>query len=139
MKREDIDWIKKICSEKHTKDIWAKRAQVMAKNIKQLKEASGEGDIPFEALELLFKSMVKKYDIMIGSILAITDVTGGVTYHAGIVSAHKNKSTGRSDWLFTVHGDTMYELYIKLVLMTFATVKDGRVGKRRKQNFGMEG
>ena len=138
MKRADIDWIKKICDEKHTKSIWAKRAQVMAKNIKQLKDASGDGDIPFEALEMLLKSMVKKYDIKVGSMLAITDVAGVMTYHAGMVTASMNTSTGRSDWLFTVHSDSMYEMYIKLVLMTFVTVKDGRVGKRKKSNLGME-
>lgn len=139
MKQEDIDWIKKICNEKHTKNIWAKRAQVMAKNIKQLKEASGEGDIPFEALERLLKSMVKKYDIAVGSTLVITDIDGGMTYHACIVLAHKSPGADNADWLFTVHGDTMYEMYIKLVLMTFVTVKEGRVGKRIEPNFWKEG
>lgn len=138
MRQADIDWIKKICGEKHTKNIWAKRAQVMAKNIKQLKEASDEGDIPFEALELLLKSMAKKYDIAVGSFLVITDVAGGMTYHVSVNSAHKNKSTGKVDWLFTVHGDTMYETYIKLVLMTFVTIKEGRVVKRKEPNFEME-
>lgn len=138
MKRADIDWIKKICNEKHTKSIWAKRAQVMAKNIKQLKEVSGDGDIPFEALELLLKSMVKKYDMQVRSILVITDVKGGMSYHAGMVSLSKNSSTGLYDWLFTIHSDSMYEMYIKLVLMAFVTVKEGRVGKRKEPNFGRE-
>nr|DAZ27168.1 MAG TPA: hypothetical protein [Caudoviricetes sp.] len=136
MKQADIDWIKKICGEKHTKNIWAKRAQMMAKNIKPLHAAcDGDDDIPFEALELLLKLMVKKYDIAVGSTLVITDIDGGMTYHACIVLAHKSPSVDKADWLFTVHGDTMYEMYIKLVLMTFVTVKEGRVGKRRKPNF----
>ena len=138
MKRADIDWIKKICNEKHTKSIWAKRAQVMAKNIKQLKEASDDGDIPFEALELLLESMVKKYDMQVRSILVITDVKGGMSYHAGMASSSKSSSTGLYDWLFTIHGDSMYEMYVKLVLMAFVTVKEGRVGRRKEPNFGRE-
>lgn len=133
MKQQDIDYIKKICNEKHSKQIWATRAQVMAKNIKSLKEACGdEGDIPFEALEGFLKSAVRKYDISVGQILTITDVTGEMTYHAGITTASRDPETKKSRWLFTVHADTLYELYIKLSLMTFVSVKTGSAGFRKK-------
>ncbi len=135
MKQQDIDYIKKICNEKHTKKIWATRAQVMAKNIKPINEASGGGKISFDVLESFLKSMVKKYGISVGSILTITDINGSMTYHAGIVTSYKNEKTGKSDWLFTVHADTMYELYVKLVLMTFVTIKEGRVEKRKEPVF----
>ena len=140
MKQADIDWIKKICNEKHSKQIWATRAQVMAKNIKPLKAAcDGNDDIPFETLEQFVKSLVRKYDMSVGTILTITDVDGGMTYHAGITSASMNPETKRHDWLFTVHADTMYEMYMKLSLMAFVTVKQGRVGKRKEPSFRKEG
>ena len=133
MKQQDIDYIKKICDEKHSKQIWATRAQVMAKNIKSLKAACVDGgDIPLESLDEFLKSAVKKYDISVGQILTITDVTGEMTYHAGINTASRDPETKKSKWLFTVHADTLYELYIKLVLMTFVTVKQGHIGYRKK-------
>lgn len=133
MKQQDIDYIKQICNEKHSKQVWATRAQVMAKNIKPLKEACGDdGDIPFGALEEFLKSAVRKYDISVGQILTITDVTGEMTYHAGITTASRDPETKKSRWLFTVHADTLYELYIKLSLMTFVSVKAGSVGFRKK-------
>lgn len=135
MKQQDIDYIKKICNEKHSKQIWATRAQVMAKNIKSLKAACvDDGDIPFDALEEFLKSAVKKYGVSVGQILTITDVTGGMTYHAGIVTSYKNPVTNKTTWLFTVHADTMYELYIKLALMTFVTIKEGKVERRKQFN-----
>lgn len=140
MKQADIDWIKKICNEKQTKNVWAKRAQVMAKNIKPLQAAcDGDGDIPFEALEQFVKTLVKKYSISVGAILTITDVTGGMTYHTGVTSASKDEGTKRNNWLFTVHADTMYEMYMKISLMAFVAVKQGQVEKRSKPDFGKEG
>lgn len=140
MKQADVDWIKKICKEKQTKNIWAKRAQVMAKNIKPLHAAcDGDEDIPFEALEQFVKSIVRKYDMSVGTILTITDIDGGMTYHTGMTSASMNPETRRHDWLFTVHADTMYEMYMKLSLMAFVTVKQGRVGKRNEPRFRKEG
>lgn len=135
MKQQDIDYIKKICNEKHSKQIWATRAQVMAKNVKSLKAAcDGNDDIPFDALEEFLKSAVKKYGISVGQILTITDVNGGMTYHAGIVTSYKDPVTNKTTWLFTVHADTMYELYVKLALMTFVTIKEGKVERRKTFN-----
>ncbi len=140
MKQQDVDWIKKICNEKHSKQIWATRAQVMAKNIKLLKAScDGDDDIPSKALEQFVKSLVKKYDMSVGTIMTITDVDGGMTYHTWMMSASMNPETRRHDWLFTVHADTMYEMYMKLSLMAFVTVKQGRVGKRREPSFRKEG
>ena len=87
MKQTDIDYIKQICNESHSKEIWATRAQVMAKNVKSLKEAANGGTVPFDALEGFLKSAVRKYDMAVGQILTITDVDGGMTYHAGITTA----------------------------------------------------
>lgn len=136
MKAQDVVYIKKICEEKHSSELWARRAQVMAMNLKPLKlAAEGKDSIPFDALEEMLKSMVAKYDIAVGTIMTITDVTGTMTYHAGIATASTDKNTGKRKWLFTVHSETMYEMYMKLVLMTFVTIKEKRVGLRKEPKF----
>lgn len=139
MKQQDIDYIKQICEEKHSKQIWATRAQVMAKNIKPLKLAAGDDSsetkkIPFEALEEFVEATVRKYDMSLGHILTITDVDGNTTYHDGVGTAAFDETTKKFKHLFTVHGDTVYELYIKLALMMLVTVKEGKVGLRNERS-----
>ena len=138
MKQQDIDYIKQICEEKHSKQIWATRAQVMAKNIKPLKLAAGDDSsetkkIPFEALEEFVEATVRKYDMSLGYILTITDVDGNTTYHDSVDTTALDETTKKFKHLFTVHGDTVYELYIKLVLMMLVTVKEGKVGLRKER------
>jgi hypothetical protein len=139
MKRQDIDYIKKICEEKHSKQIWATRAQVMAKNIKPLKLAAGDDSsetnkIPFEALEEFVEATARKYDMSLGYILTITDVDGNTTYHDGVTTSAIDDTEKKFKHLFTVHGDTVYELYIKLALMMLVTVKEGNVGLRKERS-----
>lgn len=139
MKQQDIDYIKKICEEKHSKQIWATRAQVMAKNIKPLKLAAGDDssetkEIPFEALEEFVEATVRKYDMSLGYILTITDVDGNTTYHDGVTTSAIDDTEKKFKHLFTVHGDTVYELYIKLALMMLVTVKEGKVGLRKERS-----
>lgn len=138
MKQQDIDYIKKICEEKHSKQIWATRAQVMAKNIKPLKLAAGDDlsetkKIPFEALEEFVEATARKYDMSLGYILTITDVDGNTTYHDGVTTSAIDDTEKKFKHLFTVHGDTVYELYIKLALMMLVTVKEGKVGLRKER------
>lgn len=139
MKQQDIDYIKQICEEKHSKQIWATRAQVMAKNIKPLKLAAGDDssetkEIPFEALEEFVEATVRKYDMSLGYILTITDVDGNTTYHDGVTTSAIDDTEKKFKHLFTVHGDTVYELYIKLALMMLVTVKEGKVGLRKERS-----
>ncbi len=138
MKQQDIDYIKQICEEKHSKQIWATRAQVMAKNIKPLKLAAGDDSnetkkIPFEALEEFVEATIRKYDLSLGYILTITDVDGNTTYHDSVDTAALDETTKEFKHLFTVHGDTVYELYIKLALMMLVTVKEGKAGLRKER------
>lgn len=144
MKQHDIDCIKQICEEKHSKQVWAARAQVMAKNIKPLKMAVGDESsetkkIPFEAIEDFVEATIKKYDVSIGHILTITDVDGNTTYHDGVTTSAIDDTEKKFKHLFTVHGDTVYELYIKLALMMLVTVKEGNVGLRKGSMSRMNG
>lgn len=135
MKQQDIEYIKKICSQDLNEGNWMARAQVMLKNIKPLKEASLDNeerlvDVPMEALEIFLFKMVRKYEMSVGTITTITDRDGEMTYHSGIFGKGLDVVTKRPIWLFTVHSKTIYETYVKLVLMSFVSIKEGKIDRR---------
>lgn len=128
MKQSVIDHIQKICSSDLSNSNDMEKAQVMLKNFKAFRcygvMAGYEGNIPFEALESFLKDLVRKYDVIIGQILAITDIEGGVTWHGGMYYATETERGARkSNWLFTIHSNDLYEYMVKLVLLSFLTVK----------------
>lgn len=127
MKQSVIEHIQKICSMNLNEKNNMAKAQVMLKNFKDFKKfnnASGfSGNIPFEDLEAFLKKLVKKYDVMIGQILAITDVDGDVTWHGGMYYVDGCGKARKSNWLFTIHSDDLYEYMVKLVLLSFVSVK----------------
>lgn len=135
MKQSTIDYIKKICStDLRTRNNMAK-AQVMLTNINYFRAYGArngiDGDIPFDALEGALKKMVKKYDVMVGQILAITDVDGTVTWHGGMYYTDRAVDPTKSVWLFTIHSEDLYEYMVKLVLMSFISIKTSdRIQKR---------
>ena len=73
--------------------------------------------------------MVKKYDVSVGQILAITDISGKVTWHGGMYRNNRDKQS-KTNWMFTVHSDDLYEYMVKLVLMSFVCIKTMGVDKR---------
>jgi len=128
MKQSVIDHIQKICSTNLNEKNNMAKAQVMLKNFaafRKFNNASGfSGNIPFEELEMFLKQVVRKYDVMIGQILAITDVDGCVTWHGGMYYVDGDSVGARkSNWLFTIHSDDLYEYMVKLVLLSFVSVK----------------
>ena len=137
MKQSTVDYIKDLClNKKLSQGNNMARAQVMLRNIKFF-EAYGAatgyiGNIPFEELEKCLKAMVKKYDVMVGSILAITDIEGGVTWNGGMLrrEGSSNQYDKDAKWMFTVHADDLYEYMVKLVLMSFIRIKERKIKKR---------
>ena len=129
MKDADAKYIQEICDKDLNKDEkWMTRAQVMLKNIRPLKEnIDGNKKIPIEALEKVMKLMVKKYRMSIGHVLVITGIKGEMSYHAGMSTSNLSKNV----WLFTIHADTIYETYVKLVLMSFVAIKQHKVVRRK--------
>lgn len=127
MNQSTIDYIKDICSRDLTKESDMTKAQVMLKNINFFRDygakAGYDGNIPFEALEGALKKMVKKYDVLIGQILAITDIDGSVTWHGGMYYTDRVGQNSKSVWLFTIHSQNLYEYMVKLVLMSFLSIK----------------
>ena len=128
MKQSVVEHIQKICSENLNSKNNMDKAQVMLKNFKAFRKFNNEsgfiGNIPFQDLERFLKSIVRKYDVMIGQILAITDVDGDVTWHGGMYYCTGNDTKARkTNWLFTIHSDDLYEYMVKLVLLSFVSVK----------------
>ena len=133
MKQKTIDYIKELCGVSlYDKNNMA-RAQLMLKNFNLFSEYNNGsgfvGNIPFEALEGCLKTMVEKYDVSVGQILAITDISGKVTWHGGMYKNSHEKNV-KTSWMFTVHSDDLYEYMVKLVLMSFVGVKTMNVKKR---------
>ena len=133
MKQKTIDYIKEICGASLYEKNNMARAQLMLKNFNFFREYNNEsgfvGNIPFEALEDCLKSMVEKYDVSVGQILAITDISGKVTWHGGMYKNSHDKNV-KTSWMFTVHSNDLYEYMVKLVLMSFVSVKTMNVKKR---------
>lgn len=104
-------------------------SQKLLGKIGPLREASrdSDGSLEFNDIERVLKQFVKKYKLQIGCILVITDVKGEMLYNAGASSGIVN---GRSHWLFTVHSPSLYELYMKLVMVLFKMSKEGKLDER---------
>lgn len=127
MKSSTIDYIKRICKLDLNKGNNMAKAQVMLKNINFFRAYGAKNgyaeNIPFEALEGSLKQMVKKYDVSVGQILAITDVDGSVTWHGGMYYTDRVTAASKNVWLFTIHSNDLYEYMVKLVLMSFVSIK----------------
>ena len=141
MKQQTVDYIKSLCAQDLRQKNNMDKAQVMLKNMNVFREygckAGYSGNIPFEQLEHALKLMVRKYDVLVGQILAITDVEGEVTWHGGMYYVDRDKKvdrlseSGRNVWLFTIHSTDLYEYMVKLVLMSFVSIKTSGKVKRR--------
>ena len=127
MKSSTIDYIKRICKLDLNRGHNMAKAQVMLKNINFFRAYGAKNgyadNIPFEALEGSLKQMVKKYDVSVGQILAITDIDGSVTWHGGMYYTDRVTAASRNVWLFTIHSNDLYEYMVKLVLMSFVSIK----------------
>ena len=129
MKDADAKRIKDICDSNLSNDKqMMQEAQSILRNIGPLKKlmSGRQANVPMKALEKVLAKMVKKYCMYIRSILVITDIHGNMTYHVDV----SKPNLSRIVWLFTIHSDTIYEAYVKLVLMSFVAIKQGKVVKR---------
>ena len=139
MKSSTIDYIKRICKLDLNRGHNMAKAQVMLKNINFFRAYGAKNgyadNIPFEALEGSLKQMVKKYDVSVGQILAITDIDGSVTWHGGMYYTDRVTAASRNVWLFTIHSNDLYEYMVKLVLMSFVSIKTSdKIQKRDPEN-----
>ena len=134
MSDETLRFIKAICESSFSEGDWRERAQESIKRVGPIaKRCKGKkGDVPFPYLERFLYSIVKKYAVYVGSITVITDVNGNTSFHAGMSAYDSRNHINSRKWLFTVHADTMYDLYLKLCLMAFVEAKKGSIVERAK-------
>lgn len=129
MKQQTKDYIESICKEDLSIVSNMYKAQMMLRNFKSFRDCDTTENVPFSLLEKHLKRFVSKYDVSIGQIMAITDITGEMSWHGGMFSNEKNEY-GRSTWMFTVHANDIYSYIVKIVLMSFVYVKDGKIPLR---------
>lgn len=134
MSDETLRFIKAICESSFSEGDWRERAQESIKRIGPIaKRCKGKnGDVPFQYLERFLASIIRKYAVYVGSITVITGVKGNTSLHAGMSAYDSRNHINSRKWLFTVHADTMYDLYLKLCLMAFVEAKKGSIVERAK-------
>ena len=98
--------------------------QKVLRKIKPLSKYSDESNVPIEAIEKLIRVLVQKYEI--------TPQWMTMWYFEptlGIYSINV-KTTTENEWLGTVYGMCLYEVFAKLAIKMYAEVRSGNVPKR---------
>ena len=97
--------------------------QKVLRKIKPLSKYSDENDIPIEAIEKLIRVLVQKYEIKPQEMMmSYFESTLGI-YSIGI-------KTTEHEWLGTVYGMCLYEVFAKLAIKMYSEVKSGRIRVR---------
>lgn len=142
MKDKDKEFILRLCKDKFEgSERKAAQANVMLRNIKPIKDAMVEAGkpfdkVPFELVESTIKKITKKYRITFPHIVVVTDVKGNMQFSTGIVGIKTgSKQKDQSEHLVTLHGSTMYELMVKVLLTMFVIVKSNVVLERGEFDF----
>jgi hypothetical protein len=95
--------------------------QQALRKIKPLSKYPDESNIPIEAIEKLIRVLVQKYEItpqwMTMSFFEST---------LGIYSISVKTTTGH-EWLGTVYGMCLYEVFAKLAIKMYSEVKSGKI------------
>lgn len=80
-----------------------------------------EQEVPLEALEKVIRVLTAKYAICPQYITFLPSGSTGILYSAGI------KRSDTHEWLSTVYGICLYELFAKLVIQMYSYTKNGTV------------
>lgn len=98
--------------------------QKVLRKIKPLSKYSDESNIPIEAIEKLVRVLVKKYEITPQWMtMSYFEPTLGI-YSIGV------KTTTEHEWLGTVYGMCLYEVFAKLAIKIYSEVKSGNIPVR---------
>jgi hypothetical protein len=98
--------------------------QKVLRKIKPLSKYSDESNVPIEAIEKLIRVLVQKYEI--------TPQWMTMWYFEptlGIYSINV-KTTTENEWLGTVYGMCLYEVFAKLAIKMYSEVKSGKIPVR---------
>ena len=95
--------------------------QKVLRKIKPLSRYSDESNIPIEAIEKLVRVLVQKYEIMPQWMTMSYFEPNHNIYSIGI------KTMTDNEWLGTVYGMCLYEVFAKLAIKMYSEVKSGNV------------
>lgn len=95
--------------------------QKVLRKIKPLSKYSDEIDIPIEAIEKLIRVLTQKYEIM--------PQWMNMSYFEPILGIYSIsvKTTTNHEWLGTVYGMCLYEVFAKLAIKMYSDVKSKNI------------
>ena len=98
--------------------------QKVLRKIKPLSKYSDESNVPIEAIEKLIRVLVQKYEI--------TPQWMTMSYFEPILGIYSIgvKTTTEHEWLGTVYGTCLYEVFAKLAIKMYSEVRSGKVKKK---------
>jgi hypothetical protein len=98
--------------------------QKVLRKIKPLSKYPDESNVPIEAIEKLIRVLCQKYEIAPQWMtMSYFEPTLGI-YSIGI------KTTTEHEWLGTVYGMCLYEVFAKLAIKMYSEVKSGKIPTR---------
>ena len=98
--------------------------QKVLRKIKPLSKYLDESNVPIEAIEKLIRVLVQKYEITPQWMtMSYFEPTLGI-YSIGV------KTTTEHEWLGTVYGMCLYEVFAKLAIKMYSEIKSGNVPVR---------
>ena len=101
--------------------------QKVLRKIKPLSNLSDDnGDVPIEAIEKLIRILHQKYEI--------TPQWMTISLHESAVNVYSIgvKTTTDHQWLGTVYGMCLYEVFAKLAIKMYSEIKQGNIEQRTK-------
>jgi hypothetical protein len=98
--------------------------QKVLRKIKPLSKYSDESSIPIEAIEKLIRVLAQKYEI--------TPQWMTMSYFESTLSIYSIgiKTTTKHEWLGTVYGMCLYEVFAKLAIKMYSEVRSGKIPVR---------
>lgn len=101
--------------------------QKVLRKIKPLSRYSEEsGDVPLEAIEKLIRVLYQKYEITPQWMTMSLYESAVNVYSIGV------KTTTDHQWLGTVYGMCLYEVFAKLAIKMYSEIKQGNIEQRTK-------
>lgn len=105
-----------ICDVR-TKGVWDELHELLFK-VPPLKKYGPNGPIPLEKLEKLMWVFNEKYGIQLQYIMTVPQKgMDGFYYSCSLKTNHNNT------WIGTVYGITIYECFVKMVLLSYGYIK----------------
>lgn len=128
MSKQDKVTTEQVLNFDYRKEENKKIIQKVLRQIKPLSKFSEEDEqIPMELLEKTISVLVNKYTITPQWVsMHFTGLQKGVpaTYSCGV------KTSDTHEWLGTVYGSSLYELFAKLTIKMYSEVRSGKVKEK---------